>query len=521
LPARTVAVIDIGATAMRLRIAELRADGSTHSLAELQQAVRLGKDTFTEGFIKPSTMEECVAILQTYRRVLKEYDIAQPGQVRAVATSAVREAQNRDAFLDRLFMATQINVEAIEGPVENRLTYIAVQDLLEKLPALHGADTVIGEVGGGSTDLIFVREGRVTYSGTYRLGSLRLRETLEQYRTPAGRMRAVLDQQIRRSVDQLQRNSPVKQTPYLVAISGDARYVASCVEPNWEKQGFHRMSLDSFAKAAAPLIAASVDELVRRHHIAQQEAETIGPALLAYEHLARAMNVEEFIVTRATLRDGLLKEMALGGAWTSEFVEQAVHAAKLMGARYWVDESHAERVSDLSLRLFRELHREHALDQRYALLLQIAALLHEVGRFVNDRSHHKHSMYIVMNSDLFGLSKHDLTLIGLVTRYHRRAMPQTYHEEYTSLSREDRLIVLKLSAILRIADALDRRRQQPLEKIRFSREADNFVITVDEPADLMLETVALKEKANLFQQIFGMGVVLRGVTGEQEVFERG
>ena len=518
---RAVAVIDIGATAMRLRIAELLPGGGIRSLEQLQQAVRLGKDSFTLGYIKPSTIEECVDILQSFRRVLKEYGVTQPDQIRAVATSAVREARNRDALLDRLYMATQINIEVIEGPVENRLTYIAVRDMLEKQPELKGADTAIAEVGGGGTDLIFVRDGRVTFSGTYRLGSLRLRETLESNRTPAGRVRVVLEQQIRRSVDQLQRNTPTKQTPCLVALSGDARFLASQLEPDWEQHEVCRIDLERFVREADPLISAPVDELVRRYHIAHQEAETIGPALLVYEHLARALGAKEILVTRASLRDGLLKEMALRGAWTTEFAEQAVNAARLMAARYNVDESHSQRVADLSLQLFLELQREHALDERYALLLRIAAWLHEVGRFISDRSHHKHSMYIVMNSDLFGLSKTDLALIGLVTRYHRRAMQQSYHEEYTALDRDSRLVVVKLAALLRIADALDRRRAQPLEKISFSREGDDFVITVNEPADLTLETLALKEKANLFEQVFGMEVVLRGVGSEGEVFARG
>ena len=519
--ARPVAVIDVGATAMRLRIAELQPDGGIRSLDQIQQAVRLGKDTFTHGFIKPSTIEECVTILLSFRRVLKEYGITQPEQIRAVATSAVREAQNRDAFLDRLYMATQINVEAIEGPVENRLTYIAVQDVLETEPTLKNSDTAIAEVGGGSTDLIFVREGRVTFSGTYRLGSLRLRETLETYRTPVARVRSVLEQQIRRSVDQLQRSAPVKTITCLVALSGDARFVASRIEPNWEENQVCRIPLKKFMAVAEPLISMPVDELVRRHHIPHQEAETIGPALLVYEHLAVALQVQEILVTRASLRDGLLREMALRGAWTTEYADQAMSAARLMSSRYNVDESHAERVANFCLRLFRELQREHALDERYALQLRIAALLHEVGRFISDRSHHKHSMYIVMNSDLFGLAKRDLALIGLVTRYHRRAMPQTYHTEYTALDRESRIIVVKLAALLRIADAIDRRRVQPLEKISFSRVGDDFVITVNEPADLTLETLALKEKANLFEQVFGMKVVLRSAIGEAEVFARG
>jgi exopolyphosphatase / guanosine-5'-triphosphate,3'-diphosphate pyrophosphatase len=514
---RPVAVIDIGATAIRLRIAEVQPDGNVRSLESLQQAVHLGKDAFTLGHIQPASIEECVQILLSYRRKMKEYGVTRPDQIRAVATSAVREAENREAFLDRLYTATQINVEAIEGPEESRLTYVSVQDILDRDPALKNHEAAIIEVGGGSTEAIFVRAGRVTFSGSYRLGSLRMREMLEASQASAGRVREVLNQQISRSVEQIRRAVPVKQVPVLVTLSGDARLAATLIAPEWEKDRVCRIPLEKFTALVKKLVPASVDDLVRKHRITYQEAETLGPALLAYEHLARAFQVEEIVVTRATLRDGLLKELALGGAWTFEFAEQAIDAAMQMAARYHVDEGHALRVADLSVRLYRELQAEHNLDERFALLLRIAGLLHEVGRFINDRSHHKHSMYIIMNSDLFGLTNRDLALIGLVARYHRRAMPRAYHIEYTSHDRDTRQAVSKLAALLRVADALDRKRSTPLQQLSFSREKNRFVITVNEVVDLTLERVALKEKANLFEQVFGLKLVLRSAAAPDEV----
>ena len=239
--ARVVAVIDVGATAVRLRIAEISAAGDVRTLESLQHAVHLGKDSFTTGHIQASSIEECVRILQSYRRVMKEYGVTRDDQIRAVATSAVREADNREAILDRVYMATQINLEAIEGAEENRLTYIAVHDIIRNDPTLQASDVAIVEIGGGSTELIFVREGKVLFANTYRLGSLRMRETLETYRAPADRARAVLDQHIKRTVDQLYWNVPVEEVPYLVAISGDARFAASRLSPHWEQQKLRRI----------------------------------------------------------------------------------------------------------------------------------------------------------------------------------------------------------------------------------------------------------------------------------------
>ena len=516
-----VAVIDIGSTAIRLRVAEIRGDSSVHSLESLQHAVHLGKDTFTLGHIQQSTSEECVKILRSFRRIMAEYGITRADQIRAVATSAVREAENRDAFLDRMYMATQINVEAIEGAEENRLTYIAVHDLFEDDAALKHSDVAIIEVGGGGTDMIFVRDGRVTFAGAYRLGSLRMRETLETYRAPADRIRAILDQHIKRTIDQLHWNVPVQSVPHLVAVSGDARFAASLISPQWEKNHVCRIDLATFCKLVDRLVQIPVDELVRKHRIPYQEAETIGPSLLAYEHLARAFHVKDILVSRASLRDGLLKEMAVRGAWTFEFAEQAVHAAMALAEKFSVDEAHALHVADLSVRLFRELQAEHGMDERFALLLRIAALLHEVGQFISDRSHHKHSMYIILNSDLFGLTRKDIALIALVARYHRRATPRPYHIEYTTMDRDSRLVVSKLAAILRVADALDRKHSQQIRDVRFGREKGAFVITVNDIADLTLEQLALKEKAILFEQVFGTKVTLRSALSADEVVSRG
>src|SRR6266853_2824660 len=183
--ARPVAVIDIGASAIRMRIAEIGPTGEVRNLDSLQQALRLGKDTFGTGRIQASTIEDCIKVLLGFRRVMTEYGITRDDQIRAVATSAVREAENRYAFVDRLYMSTQINVEVIEGTEENRLTYIAVQDVLKQEGLLKTADGIIVDVGGGSTELVLTQRGSVTFATSYRLGSLRMRETLETFRAPA------------------------------------------------------------------------------------------------------------------------------------------------------------------------------------------------------------------------------------------------------------------------------------------------------------------------------------------------
>jgi exopolyphosphatase/guanosine-5'-triphosphate,3'-diphosphate pyrophosphatase len=212
---------------------------------------------------------------------------------------------------------------------------------------------------------------------------------------------------------------------------------------------------------------------------------------------------------RAACAKGCCRSWPAAALWTKEFTDQVVHSALALGTKYAFDERHGRQVANLCLQFFRELQPEHMLSPRYELLLHVAALLHEIGLFVNNRSHHKHSMYLIMNSDLFGLSHHDMLMIAMVARYHRRATPQPYHEGFSTLDRDDRLAVSKMAAILRVADALDRNHMQQVRDLRFTREAGISWCGVRDVEDLTLERLALKEKGSMFEEIYGLQGVFR------------
>lgn len=508
-PGRLTAVIDIGATAIRMELAELKPDGEVRSLESPTSAVHLGKDTFTTGRISQATIEECVKILKGYRRMMAEYGMPDNAPIRAVATSSVREAANRDTFLDRVYMATRINVEAIEETEEIRLTYLAVHHLLRQQPELQKGDVLVVEVGGGDTELLLIQDGLITHSNTYRLGALRMRVQLGGRGDSPQRLLETFSRHIQLSVDQVQRSLPSLKSPTLLAMSGDARFAAAQLGAQKPGRGLVKLEVKSLAALARRMATSSVDDLVIHHRITYQDAETVGPALLAYAQIAKVFQVEKMLVPGASLRYGLLQEVAQGGAWTKGIEEQVIHSAVMLGTKYAFDQRHGRQVADLCVQIFRELRGEHLLGPRYEMLLHVAAILHEIGLFVSTRSHHKHSMYLIANSEIFGLSRNDIQLIALVARYHRRASPQPYHEDFATLGRDDRLAVSKMAAILRVADALDRNHMQQVRDLAFRREAGQFIITVRDVEDLTLERLALKEKGNMFEEIYGMKVVFQ------------
>jgi exopolyphosphatase / guanosine-5'-triphosphate,3'-diphosphate pyrophosphatase len=427
----------------------------------------------------------------------------------------VREASNREAFLDRIFIATGFDVRVIDEAETNRFTYLAVHPLLAAEPALRESDTLVVEVGGGSTDLLVVRHGQVVQSQVYRLGSLRMRQEVEQDRIPLPRQRKVMESLIDRTLRQITGVLPARGSAQMLALGGDARFAcAHCVTVR-EAHGLARLGVAKAAGLADEVLGMATDEVVRKYHLSYPDAETLGPALLTYVRLARMLDRKYFFVCDATLREGALLELATGGALTEEFAQQVVGSAAEIAARYGFDRRHAEQVAQIAGDLFDVLQGEHYLGRRYRLLLQVACTLHDIGMFVSNRSHHKHSMYLILNSDIFGLGGRDRLLTALTARYHRRALPSMLHPEYAALDRKSRAAVAKLAAILRVADALSRS-HAAVRKFEIAVTADSLVIGAHTTGDLTLEQHALREKGEMFERVFGRKVILRSAEGKAD-----
>ncbi len=510
------AVIDVGSTAIRVAIAQKKREGGISIVESLQKPVSLGKNTFVHGVIEKTNIEECVQILRGFRRVLEEYQIPAEA-VRVVATSAVREAANREAFLDRVFIATGLQVDPIDEAEVTRLTYLALQNSVPEETSLFGpdSDVCVVEVGGGSTELLHLAGGKVVFAHTYALGALRLRETIEAARTSPARVRDMMERTIQRTIEQLRQDVELKESLQFIVMGGDARFAVARLAPEARPGRLARLPVPAFAKLVDEVLTSTTDALVRNYGISFTDAETLGPALLAYLCLARSSRLRQILVAPCTLRDGLLHEMAQSGAWSADLMAQIVSSAIETGRKYQFDEGHARHVADLALRLFNALAPEHRLDSRSGLLLYLAALLHEIGNFVSSRSHHKHSMYLIMSSELFGLGRRDHRLVGLIARYHRRASPKPVHEVYNELDRDDRILVAKLASLLRVADALDRSHSRRIQDFRCQVDDGRLVITVDGVDDLALEQLGMKQKAGMFEEVYGLNVSLRRGAGPE------
>jgi exopolyphosphatase/guanosine-5'-triphosphate,3'-diphosphate pyrophosphatase len=503
-----IAVIDIGSSAIRMVIAELHGHGDWRVIDSADRPVALGRDVFRTGSVKREAAMQTLQILRSFQEQMAGWQIADD-HIKVIATSALREARNRETFVDKVALRTGFEIEIIEGIEANRLTYMAVRHALHKArPGFSRSNAVIMEVGGGSTEVMLMNAGRMVAAHTLNLGTVRLDKEIKTF-TDSGYLERFLRGHVHPTLETLDSEFSLKKIKLFIAVGGDARLAAREVGKEMG-QSYHLIQKEAFGRFLRRLQSMSIDECVQRMHMSYDDAETLLPGLLIYQTFMEQTRATEMVVPNVSIRDGVLLGLSEGNAapLEQEFHEQITASALSLGRKYSFDEQHARHTANLALKLFDQLRDDHGLDDQCYLLLEVAALLHEVGNFISTGSHHKHGQYIIMNSEIFGLHRNEMRIVGNVVRYHRKSMPLSSHIQFVSLSQEDRIIVMKLAAMLRVADALDRGHRARVIDIEVEPTDEELVIKCQRRGDLTAERMALANKGKMFEEVFGMTVVL-------------
>ncbi len=507
-PPELVAVLDMGASAIRLVVAEIGADRSIRTVEEAARGVLLGRDTFSSGSIRSSTIDAVLAALDNFRHIMDGYGVR---HLRAVATSAVREARNVDVFLDRIRGRTGIAFEIINESEESRLVFLAVREELARQAVLRGAWTLLTEVGGGSTSMTILRHGQPSRSAVYALGAVRLRQQLNLRRLSQGVQVALLKRSIANVIDEVRLDIPLRRVTHMVAMGGDVRFAASQILESTGGADGREVARDAFLAFTDQLERLDEEQLVERFRLPAAEAETLIPSLLIYRTLLSETAAKRIIVSNASLRTGLLLDIAEPGGRSSpgDFEAQVLASAEALGHKYRFDRAHGRHVATLAVRVFDQFVDEHRLSGRERLLLEVAALVHDIGIYVSLRAHHKHSQYLLSASQIFGLSNEETAIVANIARYHRRRTPQESHLPYIALDRRDRLIVNKLAAILRLANALDAEHLQKVGDLRLVRQRRGWTLEIAGSGDLTMEQLAATARSDMFVDTFGHELSVR------------
>ncbi|MDZ4287350.1 MAG: HD domain-containing protein [Prosthecobacter sp.] len=506
VPAATEqAVIYVGAASLSLVIGCQEEGKPFRVLEHLDKPLPIARDIFRTGTITRGTVEQAATILRDYLQTTREHGLGLDA-IRLHTTNILAEASNHEIFLNRLQVTTGLSARLIDDGDMTRLVYQIVQRLLQRNPQLAEGHTFVSHIGPGNTRALYFKQGKLTAYTNYRLGIFRAREAVAGVDGESPQQLTHLEEQIRGVVDHLAQDYSSYKIDHHVAIGAEIQSVAPLVAS--PKHGAYKVVEAELERFTEKLAQLTPDELVRRLHVHYTGGEGIVPALQTNLALARRFSDEVLWVPEGDFQQELMLDLMTASPRTATFQEEVMQAAGEIGVRYKTDRKHAQHVANFAQQLFRELQLLHSLEPRYELVLRVAAVLHEVGMFVSPREHHKHSLYILLQTEIFGLSTRERTLVALLARYHRRYNPEPNHPHFADLTREDRMLVFKLAALLRIADALDRSHAQRIKSIQLRPEGSRLYILTSGVDDTTVEQYAINSKCDIFREIYGYDVVL-------------
>jgi exopolyphosphatase/guanosine-5'-triphosphate,3'-diphosphate pyrophosphatase len=504
---RLVAVLEIGSTGIRLLVAEIFPDGHWQAVDKASKPVALGRDVFTTGQVSRESFLECIAMLKNFREFLRGW-LIDDSDIHVIATSALREARNRDIFVDRVKQETGLTLAIVDGAEENRLMYLAVRFALKNdWPLFWRANSMILEIGGGSTEIMLLRRGQMVAAHSLKLGTL-LIDQASRIGTPRGQERYIIEH-IRNTSGFLSSELDLAHVRTFVIAGFDAGVAAAHVGRTLNENCWI-IGRDAFAEFVKKVQDYTDEECMEQLQLPFWEAKTFIPGITINKLFFDRTGAAHVVVPRISIREGLLIDLAQGvdPAMQEDFYSQIFASALNLGRKYHIDESHCRHVASLCMSLFDALIQEHGMNRRERMLLEVAAMVHDIGMYIKAAVHNLHGQYIIANSEIFGLRREELDIIGNVIRYHRGDPPSSTDIDYIALQREERILVLKMVSILRVADALDRGHSQQVKLKTIEKKGEILALNIDTVLDLSMELMGLEEKSGLFQDVFGYKVVL-------------
>ncbi len=496
-----LAAIDIGSNGVRMQVVRL-IDATRFELVEYQRAaVRLGEDTFSQGYISEQNIQAAIQALQRFRDIIEHLGVP---RMRAVASSAVREAENRDIFVDRIALQTGIQVEVISGEEEARLVHLAVTKAVD----LRGKYAMLIEIGGGSVEVVLSEGETILSSESYRLGTVRLLQKFGCVTDDLLSFSRMVREYAELARQRIDREIGAQRLNVCIGTGGNVEALGDLRCRLLRRRSNTFITLYELETLIETIGKMTVQERIEKLGLRPDRADVIIPAGIVLHMLARESGLREIRIPRVGLKDGILWDMLPAAIVQRPSVEQQVRTSALrLAQKYRMDVQHGKHVSQMALRLFEQFEPLHRMGAEEKLLLEVAALLHDIGQFIQPVDHEKHGYYIVKNSPILGMTPRQQDIVAQIIRYHRREPPSLKDEGFRALSQGDRLIVTKLTAILRLADGLDTSRSRAVQDLTLvPMDKNRWRLSLTGEGDMLLEKWQLRKRKSLFEEVFGVSL---------------
>jgi exopolyphosphatase/guanosine-5'-triphosphate,3'-diphosphate pyrophosphatase len=502
------AVIDVGSNAIRWQVAAVDHPKHYRVVAQERRPIRLGREVFQTGRLSPKSAEAALKALSDFRAVADRY---RAKAVRAVGTSALREASDRRGFLKRAH-ALGVPLETLPEEEEARLISLGIMSGLH----FHLPLGLFLDIGGGSVEMTVADPTNTFCLFSLPLGAVRLTEEFLTNDPPQHKQTKALRERVRDKVKTVARR--VQKEKFTMAF-GSGGTITALAETDTRATGGDGKA-GSLIVLRRQRLKALLDLLMSRTTAERADMISGDPkradiiiagGLTLYEIMSE-VGLDYIFVSSRGLRDGLMVDLLQrqytdSGAWhpdadRSESLEQVCQ-------KYSNDTAHSRHVSQLALSLFYQLQKLHKLPEKYTSIVHAAAMLHDIGLFIAGPKHHKHSYYLIKSSGMKSFNKLDLELVANVARYHRKAHPSQKHLGFSQLSPANQDVVRKLSSLVRVADALDFRREQRVESVSCALSSKCLTISLAAADSVKDEIAWAQNKGKLVQEVFRTDLVVQ------------
>lgn len=498
----TFAAVDIGSNSVRLKIARL-SGRQLREVHEDREVTRLGASVFRDGFLSPDAIAETVKVLRRFHRAVQREAV---DVVRVVATSALRDARNSRAFIEWVRSATGWRVEIISGLEEARLIHLG----LVSNHRITASPVLMVDLGGGSCELTISNRGTIRETVSLPLGAVRLTNEFLRHdpprKTELRRLRAFIGREIGRMAERITRLKP----KVVIATSGTADSLAAVSRGLYKGTGQRNSVTRAHARQIAKRLARlPVEGRNKLSGVGPKRAEIIVAGAEVYAELLERCQLAGFRFSPLGLRDGLLAQMAAEcdhGTQSGKRIEserwESIRAAV---EHYRVDMSHALKVRDYAMRLFNALKTVHRLPPEYAEWLSAAAMLYEVGDYINRSGRYRHAYYIISHSEILGYTPEQRRVIAAIARYLGSSRPTAGDPPMKVLAPAERDPVRRASLLLRLARALNLGRSNAVRRarIRVRNGAVELTLVAKPRTSVDLELWAVEKDKDYFREVFG------------------
>ena len=508
-----IAAIDVGSNSIHMVVAEARPDGHYVVLDRGKEMVRLGERSLTTGRLTKPAMERGIETLARFKALALRHGV---NRFRAVATSAVREAGNGGEFIQRIYDEVGLRVRVIPGIEEARLIYLGVAQVVD----LGGPPSVILDIGGGSVEIVLIDKGRATELHSLKLGVSRMTEEFLENDPPRSREITRLEKYLREQLEPALAGAIKRRAHRVIGTSGTLQTLVSMaahrlgVHPGTQIHGLE-VPADEVSKLRRGLVRSDRETRLAMRGMDPKRVDLVIAGAVLTDIVLRRLKASRLLACTWALREGLLQDYitrhAKGIEESARFGDVRRRSVVRLMRRFGAPSGHSEHVARVALRLFDQLRGRLRLKAESRGWLEAAALLHDVGHLIEHEEHHRHSYYLIVNSNLYGFRPDEIEAIGQIAmHHHRKGMPKPGEGGSAILSPEIWRQVKACAAILRLAEGLDRSHYAVVRDVKVKGRGHRVSIELQASGpEASLEIWEAKRRTELLEKLLGAEIALR------------